>query len=179
MPSAIGDQSATVTLDATGATVPAGRPANFNFNISQYGAFTGTVTMSCTNLPTYASCTFTPAIFSAGSTPTPVTLSISTQQTVQASHRPRSELPGWPLAALFALPMASRRVHRHLRKGYLLLWLMLIFAGTFALNGCGGSGNNSNPPATTEKTSAGSYTLTVVATSGTLSHSTNVIRVVQ
>jgi hypothetical protein len=214
MPSAIGDKSATVTIGAAGVTgqtvalsgtsttpdfvlpaptgpasvtVPAGQPANFNFNVSQYGVFTGTVTMSCTNLPTYASCIFTPASFTVGSTPTPVTLSISTQQTVQASLRPGSELPGWPtslvrLAALLALPMASRRVRRHLRKGHLLLWLIVIFAGTFALNGCGGgsgNANNPNPPATMQKTSAGSYTVTVVATSGTLSHSTNVTLVVQ
>jgi hypothetical protein len=58
---------------------------------------------------------------------------------------------------------------------------MVIFAGTFALNGCGGSGNanNPNPPAIMQKTSAGSYTITVVATSGTLSHSTNVTLIVQ
>jgi hypothetical protein len=43
----------------------------------------------------------------------------------------------------------------------------------------GGSTNNPNPPATTQKTSAGTYTVTVVATSGTVSHGTNVTLVVQ
>jgi Abnormal spindle-like microcephaly-assoc'd, ASPM-SPD-2-Hydin len=211
MPSVAGDKSATLTLAGSGvtaqsvalsgtstlpdfvlpaptgsatATVPAGQPANFNLNVSQYGAFTGTVTMSCTNLPAYASCTFTPASFIVGSTPTVVTLNISTQQPVQASLRPGSEVPGWPtaLAALLALPAASRHVRRRLRKAHLLLWLVVIFAGTFVLNGCsGGSGstNNPNPPAAIQKTSPGTYTVTVVATSGTVSHGTNVTLVVQ
>lgn len=213
MPSAVGDKSATVILGAAGvavqtvtlsgtstmpdfvlpaptsptsATVSAGQSANFNFNVSQSGAFAGTVTMSCTNLPAYASCTFTPASFTLGSAPTPVTLNISTQQTVQASLWPASELPVWPaslakLAALLALPIVSRRVRRYLRKTYLLLWLMVIFAGAFALNGCGGASDNANNPipAAPQKTLAGSYTVTVVATSGTLSHSTNITLIVQ
>jgi hypothetical protein len=214
MPSVTGTKSATLTLGAAGvtaqavavsgtsttpdfvlpaptgsasATVPAGQPAAFNLNVSQYGAFTGTVAMSCTNLPAYAACTFTPASFTVGSTPTPVTLSISTQQTVAASVRPGSEVPDWPanfakLAALFALPAASRRVRRRLRKVYLLLWLLVMYAGTFTLIGCGGSGgtNNSNPPSPAiQKTPVGTYTITVVGTSTTFTHSTNVTLVVQ
>jgi hypothetical protein len=214
MPSVTGTKSTTLTLSAAGvtaqavvlsgtsttpdfvlaaptgsamATVPTGQSATFNLNVSQYGAFTGTVAMSCTNLPAYAACTFTPASFTVGSTPTPVTLSISTQQTVVASVRPGSEVPDWPanlakLAALFALPAASRRVRRRLRKVYLLLWLLVMYAGTFTLIGCGGSGgtNKSNPPSSTiQKTAVGTYTVTVVGTSPTFSHSTDVTLVVQ
>jgi hypothetical protein len=214
MPSVTGTKSATLTLGAAGvaaqavavsgtsttpdfvlpaptgsasATIPAGQPATFNLNVSQDGAFTGTVAMSCTNLPPYAACAFTPASFTVGSTPIPVTLSISTQQTIVASVRPRSEVPDWPanlakLAALFALPAASRRVRRRLRKVNLLLWLLVMYAGTFALIGCGGSGgtNNSNPPSPAiQKTPVGTYTITVVGTSTTFTHSTNVTLVVQ
>lgn len=119
-PTDIGDKSAAVTVNSTGATaqsvsitgtsvasdfvlpeptgsstasVPAGQPANFNFTINPYGAFTGTITMSCSNLPVYAACSFSPASFTLGSTSTPVSLSISTQQTTQASIQPRHALP--------------------------------------------------------------------------------------
>ncbi len=213
-PSVTGDKSATMTLAGAGvtaqavalsgtstvpdfvlpaptgsasATVPAGQPATFNLNVGQYGAFTGSVAMSCTKLPPYAACTFTPASFAVGSTPTPVTLSISSQQTVVASVRPSAEVPDWPanlakMAALFALPAASRRVRRRLRKAYLLLWLLVMYAGTFTLTGCGGSGGtkNSNPPSPAiQKTPVGTYTITVVGTSTTFTHSTNVTLVVQ
>jgi hypothetical protein len=169
------------------ATVPAGQPATFNLNVSPYGSVTGAVAMSCTNLPAYAACTFTPASFTVGSTPIPVTLNISTQQTVVASVRPASEVSDWPanlakLAVLFALPAASRRVRRRLHRLNLLLWLLVMFAGTFALGGCGGSGgtNNSNPTSPTiRKTAVGTYTVTVVGASNTLSHSTNITLVVQ
>ncbi len=122
-PSVTGNKNATLTISGTGvapqtvvlsgasttpdfvlpaplgsaaATVPAGQPAMFSLNVSQYGAFTGTVSMSCTNLPVYASCTFTPASFTVGSTSTPVTLSISTEQTVVGAIRSGPEVPGWP-----------------------------------------------------------------------------------
>ena len=210
-PSVAGNKSATLTINGTGvtaqtvalsgtstapdfvlptpsgsatATVPAGQPANFNFNVSQYGAFTGTVSMSCTNLPIYAACAFTPPSFTVGSASTPVALSISTEQTVVGSFRPGPEAPGWPvnlaeLAALLAIPAASQRLRR-LRKVRLLLWLLVIFAGTFVLNGCGGANNNANPPReNVQKTAAGTYAISVVGTSGTVSHSVNVTLVVQ
>jgi hypothetical protein len=210
-PSVAGNKSATLTINGTGvtaqtvalsgtstapdfvlptpsgsatATVPAGQPANFNFNVSQYGAFTGTVSMSCTNLPVYAACAFTPPSFTVGSASTPVALSISTEQTVVGSFRPGPEAPGWPvnlaeLAALLAIPAASQRLRR-LRKVRLLLWLLVIFAGTFVLNGCGGANNNANPPReNVQKTAAGTYAISVVGTSGTVSHSVNVTLVVQ
>jgi hypothetical protein len=116
----------------------------------------------------------------------PVTLSISRQQTVVASVRPGSEVPDWPedrakLAALFALPAASRRFRRSMRKVYLLLWLIGC-TGTVAFIGCGGSGgtNNSNPPSPAiQKTPSDTYTITVVGTSITFTPSTNVTLVVQ
>lgn len=56
-------------------------------------------------------------------------------------------------------------------KVQLLLWLLLIFAGPLLLNGCA--------VRTVEKTAAGSYTVTVVATGGATSHNTNINLVVK
>jgi hypothetical protein len=167
---------------ASTATVSAGQSANFNFNIGTVGAFTGVVTMSCTNLPMYATCTLTPASFTVGSTPTPVSLSLNTQQTVTASLRRRPKAPGWPdylpeVAVLFALPVISRRTRQRLSRAKSVLWLVAIFAGALWLNGCGGS---PNPPAQIlQKTPAGNYTIRVVATSGALSHNDQITLVVQ
>jgi hypothetical protein len=98
---------------------------------------------------------------------------------------PGPAVPGWPahlveLAALLAIPAASRRVRLRLRKVHLLLWLLVMFAGTFVLNGCGGGNNNANPPRESlQKTAPGTYAITVVGTSGTVSHSVSVTLVVQ
>jgi hypothetical protein len=59
------------------------------------------------------------------------------------------------------------------------MWLLVISAGAFALNGCGGGGGGGSTGPKIEKTPPGSYTVMVTATSGSLSHSTNVTLVVQ
>jgi hypothetical protein len=166
------------------ATIPAGQPANFNLNVSPYGAFTGTITMSCTSLPANAACVFTPASFALGATSTPVSLTITTQQTVRAALQPQHETSGWPshrstLAILLLLPAACRRPRRQLGKLQLVL-LLLMFTGFILLNGCAGSSTGSSAPVETiQKTPAGTYSVSVVASSGAVSHSTNVTLVVQ
>jgi drug/metabolite transporter (DMT)-like permease len=80
---------------------------------------------------------------------------------------------------LLLLPAGYRRLRGRLRWGRLLMWLLVIFAGAFALNGCGGGGGGGSTGPTVQKTPPGSYTVTVSATSGGVSHSTNVTLVVQ
>jgi hypothetical protein len=211
-PSTAGNESATLTVSASGAgsqatalsgagtapdfvlppptsssaTVPAGQPANFNLNVSESGTFSGTVTMSCSNLPAYATCSFSPSTFILGSAPTSVALSISTQQTVQAELKSPAKGGSRPLPPvqwamlLLAIPAASRRLRGRLRKGSSLIGVLVFCAAAFALNGCGGgSGGGGNTGPTIEKTPPGSYTVAVTATSGSQSHSTNVTLVVQ
>jgi hypothetical protein len=213
-PTSTGDESAMVTVSSVGATsqsvslagtvvapdfvlppatgastatVSGGQPANFNFSIGTVGTFTGVVTMSCANLPAYATCTFTPSSVTVGSSPTPVSLSIKTQQTVTTSLGRRPASPGWPaylpVLAVVALPAISRRTRRRVSRLTLLLCLLGTFSGALLLNGCGGSsGSSSNPspPAQTlRNTPVGIYTITVVASSGSLSHSDQITLVVQ
>jgi hypothetical protein len=213
-PTSTGDESAVVTVSSVGATsqsvslagtvvapdfvlppatgastaiVSGGQAANFNFSIGPAGTFTGVVTMSCANLPAYATCTFTPSSVTVGSSPTPVSLSINTQQTVTASFRLRPATPAWPaylpVLAVLALPAISRRTRRRLSRVTLLLCLLGTFSGALLLNGCGGSsGTSSNPSPPTQtqrKTPAGTYTITVVASSGSLSHNDQITLVVQ
>lgn len=210
-PTGAADETATVTVSAAGATsqtvmvtgtsaapdfvfpaptgsstatVPAGQPANFNLSITPYGAFAGT-TMICTNLPANAACAFTPASFALGATSTPVSLTISTQQTVRAAFQPQHESSSWSssrsaLAILLLLPAASRRARRRFGNAQLVLWLMVLLTGSLLFNGCAGSSSGSSAPVETiQKTPAGTYSVPVVASSGAVSHSTNVTLVVQ
>ncbi|MBB5340860.1 choice-of-anchor D domain-containing protein [Tunturiibacter gelidoferens] len=169
---------------ASTATISAGQAANFNFSIGTVGTFTGVVTMSCANLPTYATCTFTPSSVNVGSSSTPVSLSINTQQTSTSLFRRRPATPGWPAylpaLAVFALPAISRRTRRRLNRLTLLLCLLGIFSDALLLNGCGGSPGSGSPPAQTRRnTPAGTYTITVVASSGSLIHNDQITLIVQ
>jgi Abnormal spindle-like microcephaly-assoc'd, ASPM-SPD-2-Hydin/Beta-propeller repeat len=174
---------------ASTATVSGGQAANFNFSIGTVGTFSGVVAMSCANLPAYATCIFTPPSVTVGSNPALVSLSINTQQTVTTSLRRKPATPGWPAylpaLAVIALPAISRRARRRLSRSALLLCLLGTFSGALLLNGCGGSpesGSSSKPgpPAQTlRNTPAGTYTITVVASTGSLSHSDQITLVVQ
>jgi len=210
-PTGAADETAIVTIGATGATsqtvtvtgisaapdflfpapagsstatISAGQPANFNLSITPYGAFTGTITMSCTNLPVNAACAFTPASFALGATSTPVSLTITTQQTVRAALRPQHESSSrsssrGALAILLLLPAASR-ARRRFGNAQLVLWLIVLFTGSLVFIGCSGvSSGSSAPIETIQKTPAGTYSVPVVASSGAVSHSTNVTLVVQ
>jgi hypothetical protein len=114
-----------------------------------------------------------------------VTLQITTEQTVQASLQPLPKTSVWPehltaLATLLLLPVLSRRARRRLRKAQSLFWLLVIGIAASMFSGCGGgSGNNNNQMTTVQKTPPGTYTVTVVATSGAISHSTDVTLTVQ
>ncbi len=125
----------------------------------------------------------------SSSSPTQVSLSINTTQTVTTLLRQRPETPGLPaylpaLAVLFGLPVMSRRTRQRLRRLSVPLCRLTIFWPVLSLNGCGGnsgSGSIGNPPQaqTTQNTPAETYNIMVVATSGTLSHSSQITLVVQ
>ena len=160
------------TGGSTSATASPGGQANYAL---AFAPPTGTtfpvaVTFAVSGLPTGATATFSPATISAGSPATNVTLTISVP--VQSAAEPvRGPFGGGalPIAlGLILLPFAGRlrKASRRLSGMACLAVLSVASAALLAgLAGCGG-GSKSTPPAPV------SYTLTVTATAGTLSHST-------
>lgn len=64
---------------STSSTVAAGQPASYVLSISPANGYSGTVSLTCSNLPVNASCSFAPArIALAGGLSAPFTLTIST-----------------------------------------------------------------------------------------------------
>jgi hypothetical protein len=119
---------------------------------------------SCSGLPRESACSFNPAsVANSGST----TLTVSTT----AARSTRLEGPAWwttsfgaTLAGVFLLGSGSRR-----RAWRRLLSLMAVTC-LITIASCGGGGGSSSSGNTDPGTPAGSSTVTVTATSGTLTH---------
>lgn len=155
-------------------TVAAGQPASFTFSITAQGGFAGTISFACSGLPTASNCSFSPATVTAsGST----TLTIATTARTVASARP---LNGTTLAALttfgflgiFFLGGASRRT-RVARMICVLLAIAIVVGG---VSSCGSP--TPKPPPVVTGTPAGSFSVTVNATSGATTHSSIITLVV-
>ena len=152
----------------------------FQMQVAGGPGFSGTISMSCAGLPVLSTCSFDKNNFTISTAPVPVTVSVKTTgssstqvpSTTLASQRTLIELV---TAFLFGLvlykPRSSRRA------------LMIAVALLLLHTGCGGGGASvssgpTNSPGASS-TPAGTYTITVTASSGTLTHSMTVPMTVQ
>jgi hypothetical protein len=157
-------------------TVTAGQGIDYQLTLSGAAippgptAFTGLVSFSCGNLPQGASCTFSPASESLGSTGEFLDFNLNVTTTARPAaslHNPGSRL-WYSLAAVFALVLGASR--RRLRLGLVLCFIMLAFTIS-----CGG-GSSKVPSGPTP---AGTFQFTVNATSNGVTHSKTLVLVVK
>jgi hypothetical protein len=169
-PGSSGGNSQTVAPGGTATYTLALGPSN--------GAtFPAPVTLTLSGLPPGATGSITPNILPAGSSVTNVTLSIQLPQvtaSLDKKQAPNRHVPPvfW---GLLLLPFAGGMRRAGKRFGRAISVLMLVIAGLTAmatLNGCGSSNGFFGQQ---QKT----YVVTVIATSGTLSHSANVTLTVE
>ena len=187
-PLTAGTSAGTLTASPASNTVSAGSSATFLVNLIPSAAASGkTLQLSCVGLPVGADCSFSPPAFSAGSMPISSTLTITTHGTMTASAfipgESGSQLPplyaAWlPFAAVAFLGSgASRRQkNKKLRNWLAALLPILLF---IAIVGCAGARKPVSPGTVVTVTPAGSYSVTVVAGSGSLQSSTGVTLVVK
>jgi sugar lactone lactonase YvrE len=160
-------------------TVAPGGTATYTLALgpSNGATFPAPVTLTLTGLPPGATGSITPNLLPAGSSLTNVTLSIQLPQVTASLDKkptPRRHIPPvfW---GLLLLPFAGGMRRTGKRLGAAIWVLMLLFAGLTAmatLNGCGSlNGFNGQQQKT--------YVVTVIATSGKLSRSTNLSLTVQ
>ncbi len=161
---------------AASVTVTAGGAAGYALAVSPIGSstFTSVVTFTVSGLPTGATATFTPPTLPAGSSATNVTLTIYYSGQTATLHR--NSLHGYGLALLMVgvllLPFGGRIRRAASERSRQAFLLVLVLAGTGAmagLMGCSGS-TTSGYLVNQQQT----YAVTVTATSGSVSHSTNV-----
>jgi hypothetical protein len=176
-------------------TVTAGQTATYMLQISaNVGA---TVTFSCSGAPTAATCPVPAPVTLTANTPAPVAVTVST--TARGMLAPQSEpatkvqppaaiqmLPLSVLAVLLLIvtllaaaqsPVARLRFARVALSACLVL--MPIVAATLLVGCGGGSSSTPPPPPPVTGTPAGTYTITVTATSGSTTATTPLTLIVQ
>lgn len=165
----------SVAMNPAQGAVGAGDTAAISVTVTSLNGFSAAVSFSCSGLPTDSTCSFSPSSVtpSANGTATEkVTISTTKRGFIPVRGRPHLPDPpmwffGFASVALLLVLVGrlAPRMPRKLARAFAALIL-------FALGGCSGledvhhsSGSGSTG------TPAGSYTVTVTASSGTLSHS--------
>jgi hypothetical protein len=177
-----------ITIAKTGSTsasVRAGETATFkNLQVFSLNGFTGAVTLSCSGAPRNSTCSVTPpsVYLSAGASFVSLKLSVQTTAPTLAGGAPPWSLGRWPLAlwtlllglVFLAASVAAR--HRSARTCCLAVapFAMLLIC-VILWAACGSVA----PPRPVGGTPPGTYTLTVTATSGSITRSTTVTLTVQ
>jgi uncharacterized repeat protein (TIGR01451 family) len=161
--------------------VPAGLPAEFIVTATSQGGFAGNVAFTCSGAPPLSTCTITPAQVAVNATtPGVATVVIATRfggpPTTNNSQAPPMSLDVrlLPLLAgmLMMIAFVSRRrlTLRHAWVGRLAPVVLILLLAVFA---------SSCVPTSTVSTPSGTYTITIQATSGSLTHSTTLTLIVR
>ncbi len=164
--------SYTMTANPTSLTVQTGSTAATTLTFSPTGGYSGTIALSCSNLPTNASCAFAQNQVTLSGNNQSVNLGLTIQTTTQQArkHVPSSTPnPGFTPALLalafwwpggltgLAVFVRKRRLVKQ-RAGQLCLLMICTLAFAAGLSGCGMSGYVVHPEAATNAQ------VTVVAT---------------
>ncbi len=158
-----------ISIPNGSANIPAGQTATFNISITPQGGFNGTINFACSGLPAASTCTFNPTTLTPSGSATSTTLSIATTARSIASAQPMSgatlaAITGFGFLGIVFLGVPARRRSSLRWAGMMLLGLTL----AFGLISCGG---HTTTPPTVTGTPAGSFSVTVTATSGATTHS--------
>jgi len=157
--------------------VAAGQTASFTINLAtQVGALPAAVSFACGGLPNASTCSFTPGSVPGGSTSGSVTMAVAT--TARASVPVHPAIPPWEPDALLrvvgvalaAVLLVERRMLARPRLAALLV------AAAF-LASCGGGSTVTTtppPPPPAQGTPAGTYMITVTASTGTATRTATV-----
>jgi uncharacterized protein (TIGR03118 family) len=183
----------SIAASPTTATITAGQSTSIMLSVNGLNGFNSAVTFSCSGQPANTSCTFNPnTVTPASGGAVTTTLSVATTMPgtpyhpmVIPSNSGRGPWSYLVMGLLLIAALALRKFaftgaeslklgRRRIRALGLVGVAGLILAGLslLSISGCGGGSSNGN--AANPGTPAGTTTLVVTATSGSISHSTNI-----
>ncbi len=170
--------SPTVNISSPGGS------GTMTATVTANNGFSGTVTFSCSGLPTGATCSFNPSTVALSTTTTTANTTVTVNTKAPSAVAPASRhitTPGafnMPIvialigilgAAIFALRM---QLGNRQRAGAVFALLVLSLAGLITMTSCGGGGGGGGGGGT-GGTPTGSTTAAITATSGGASSSLN------
>ena len=177
----------SLTASPVAPIVSAGQTANLNVTATGVNNISGIITFACSNLPQFASCSFSPATTTLNNTlvtSASVNLSIST---VSTSRLPMRQLPSfgprtapWILVAMACLLSVLALSSSRFRTRATITLTVILLLGCISCGGGGGStggssGNTgSSTPPNSHTTAPGTYPITITGSLGTLQRTTQV-----
>jgi PKD repeat protein len=189
-----GNLSLTVPPGGSAATIKAGQSASYTLQLAATGG-PFSVTVACTGAPAHAACNGPASslnVTAGSSINVPVTVSTTANASVLSLPVGGSTPPVfWALPAVSMLAVvflrktsfaeSKRRLVRSAKKALRPAWVLplLLLAAIAVMTGCGSGKANTPTNPVVNGTPAGTYTLVVTATSGSISRSTQLTLNVQ
>ncbi|MGB8539665.1 MAG: VCBS repeat-containing protein [Acidobacteriaceae bacterium] len=154
-------------------TVGAGQSAMFSLSLAPVGSFSAPISLACAIAPAATpapACSLSSSsVQFSGAAAQTVTVTVGTTAPVTAMAVRTGNRAGFPTASMPLLALAGLLLHRR-RKHLSMLSGLLIMAAFTPLIGCGSGGGTNSHSQTMPGTPSGTYTITVAATSGSLTH---------
>ena len=143
-------QDFTPTLSVPTLTILDGQVGQVTLTVTPLNYYGGIVNLSCTGLPTSASCVFSPAAINASLTQT-ATLTITTSNAPVVASLPRpgnsissAAVTGWA-SLIFGFVLAWQRKRLARFKGvWGIAMAAVLFGGAMGMTACGGSSSSSS-----------------------------------
>jgi len=160
--------SSAFTLAPTATSFPVTQGATINPTVivTMNGGFTGTLTFTCSDPAPESICTPPPNTNTSGTVSFQITTTAPTAASLRPSERGTRIFYALLLPGLLGIVFTAGSRRRSLRGMRFLGLIVVLGFSTLWLASCGGSSNNNNPG--NQGTTKGSYTITVNATSGTI-----------
>ena len=165
-------------------TVASGETATFSLSMVPNGGFVGNVALSCTGVPSEATCTISPAVLTPGGT-NKATVTVKTTGSSIAFYKPGSQpgygfwawtgiastpIPRAGIISLLAISLGFCLIASRRATGARVLSILLLST----LTACGRSKSSAGVD-----TPTGSYTITVAGTAGAINRTTQFVLIVK